>query len=156
MASIEQVGFGFTFEQQAKALSDYFQSTLAKTANPAYKLEEYLSEFVEHAKEYLIAEFERHHGMKVWIVLRAVYEKPLGAEGPHDPMNLSAKSFTIQTQAEIPAKLLQMASELKVRNENLLRLQSFLNLIEIVGAEIQLAEHNPLTPAGHIEIFLYS
>ena len=100
---------------------------------------------MKQAQGYLISAFQQQNGLKVWVVMDVAYSKALDAELHESTLQLSAKSFTIHSVAQIPNRLQQLANELKVRNENLLRLQSFLNLVEIKATHLHLAEHNPLT-----------
>ena len=92
-------------------------------------------------------------GLKDWVVMDVEFGNVMGDEHDRAILQLLAKAFIIHTMAEIPAKLQQMAQELKVRNVNLLRLHSLCNLLEIYVAHLNLAEHNPLTRGGATEKF---
>ena len=145
MATHANIGLGFQFDEADSALENYFIHTVAHTAIRAQYLEQYLNEFQKQCQDYLVSVFQKHNGLKVWIVMDVVYTKAMDDELQESILQLSAKSFTIHSLADIPNKLQQLGKEMKVRNENLLRLQSFLNLVEIKATHINLAEHNPLT-----------
>ena len=145
MRTDENIGLDFTFTLLKSALENYFQHILATTSIQAPNFEYYLSEFTKQAQEHLIEKFQQRNGFKVWVVLDAVYSKPIGEGLEETTLQLSAKTIVIQSLPEIPTKLQQLAAELKVRNETLLRLQSVLNLVEIKAAHLNLADHKPLT-----------
>ena len=135
---------GFAVNVAESAFGGYFQKTVVTTAYPTNSLEAYLTQMQDFVAQHLIHEVVQHRGLKVFPILHCIYEKPMGEELILTPVPLAVKSFVITHQTEIAGQMEVFAKEIKVRNENILRLQSFLNMAEVSHLELNLAEYNPL------------
>ena len=135
---------GFIVDVANSAFTGYFQKTVVTTAYPTNNLELYLGQLQDFIAQYLINEVVQRRGLKVFPILHCIYEKPLGEELILVQVPLTTKSFVLNHRSEIGGQLQTLAKEILVRNENMLRLQSFLNMVEIARLELHLAEHNPI------------
>ncbi len=142
---------GFSVVQKSSAFKNYFATYHLTTALEATQLLPYLSQLRPFLNQFLIAQLVEHHGLKIFPILFAVYEKhPLKEEDQpeHVLMPMAISPITIQNHFEITELLNNMATQFITRNENLLRDTSLSNLPHIDHLELHIAEHNPLDNGG--------
>ena len=80
--------------------------------------------------------------MKVFAIVYCIYEKPLGEELILSAVQLTIKSLILTHKSKVAGDLQAFANQVKVRNENLFRLESFLNMSSVPHLELHLAEYN--------------
>ena len=135
---------GFVLNVAQSAFDSYFQKTIISSTNQTNNLEMYLGQLQDFLQKYLMDELANHAGLKIFPILHCIYEKPLGEELILTTVPLPTKSFIITNGHEIAIQLQEFSKNILTRNENMLRLQSFLNMAEISHLELHLAEHNRL------------
>ena len=139
---MDPLGFAATTTQSTR--DGYFQQLMITTAYQTNSLEAYLDQLQNFLAQVLTHEVVQRRGLKVFAILHCIYEKPLGEELALSVVPLPIKTFILTHKSQVAGDLQAFASQIKVRNENMLRLQSFLNLSSVSHLELHLAEHNPL------------
>ena len=144
---------GFHLEQQHAAYKQYFQTARITTRNPANNFEVYLAQLEDFITHYLFNQVEAHRGLKIFPQMEIVYEKHSGETISNDTVPLSCKFLVIYNQSDIRPALQTFTQELRVRNENLLRLQSLVNMVQVSFLDLHLAEQNPIsTGSTYVEL----
>ena len=139
---MDPLGFAATTTQSTR--DGYFQQLMITTAYQTNSLEAYLDQLQNFLAQVLTNEVVQRRGVKVFAILHCIYEKPVGEEVHLSVVPLPIKTFILNHRSEVAGDLAAFANQIKVRNENMLRLQSFLNLSSVSHLELHLAEHNPL------------
>ena len=130
---------------EESAFKNYYQRSVVNTVYRTNNLELYLAQLVDFVGQYLTSEMVPRRGIKVFPILFLIYEKPMGEETQLTLVNCAFPPFILNNKHEIAPQMEKFAKEITVRNENVLRNQSFLNLAEISHLDLYFATHNPLT-----------
>ena len=143
----------FKADIMASAWKKYFEKVVLTTNPITNHLEVYLEQLIGFLGEYLRRIVEQRGGIKVFPTLFCNYDKPLGEEMIQSQLPLTVKSFIILDPSQVTSELETFGKTIRTRNENILRNQSFLNLVEVSHLELQIAQHNPLnTGSGYVEL----
>ena len=144
---------GFTYTTAQSSQDGYFEKFVVTTAYQTNSLEVYLAQLQDFLSQNLTSEVVKRRGMKIFPILHCVYQKPLAEELLLSVVPLPIKSVVFTDKSEVGGLVQEMTEKLKVRNENMLRLQSFLNLSHVAHLELHIASHNPVvTGSTYVEL----
>ena len=133
---MDPLGFAATTQSTRDG---YFQQLMVKTSYQTNSLEIYLDQLQGFLAQVLTYEVVQRRGLKVFAILHCILEKPVEEELSLSRVPLPIKSFILTHKSQVAGDLQTFANQVKVRNENMLRRECFLNLSSLSHLELRLA-----------------